>query len=304
MKRVLPPLLATLIFFMATLPVIAATYVVEQGDTLYSIATRYGTTVDTLKAANGLTSDVIWIGQTLQVGTSSPQPSTGIYHTVVRGDTLYALARRYGTTVDAVMQTNGLTRPNIYVGQRLMIGSSSVTPVGSTTYTVVRGDTLYSIARRYGTTVETIKAVNGLSGRLIYIGQRLLIPSISIPTASATPTVTPTPMNVIIESINFDGLVPDAESDEYAVITNAGTTSQNIGGWRLHADDPGQDFTFPNFELMPGQICRVYTNEVHTEYCGFSFGRGSAIWNNIEGDCGRLFDASDVLVSTYCYKVD
>jgi hypothetical protein len=77
--------------------------------------------------------------------------------------------------------------------------------------------------------------------------------------------------------------------------------SQNIGGWRLHADDAGQDFFFPSFELAPGQTCRVYTNEDHPEYCGFSFERGTAIWNN-QGDCGYLYDAGGAQVSEYCYE--
>ncbi len=308
MKSLLPPFLASLIFFTifftAALPVIAATYVVQSGDTLYAIASRHGTTVDALKAANGLTSNVIWVGQTLQIGSSSPQTPTGAYHTVVRGDTLYSLARRYGTTVDAIMRANRLTSPNIYIGQRLTISSSPTPPVGSTTYTVVRGDTLYSIARRYGTTVDAMKALNNISGRFIYIGQLLRIPQTatfptvtpigtptvgSTPTAIATPTITvtqtptttPTSANIIIQSINYNGVVPVVESDEYAIITNVGGATQSIGGWRLEAGD-GEDFVFPSFDLMPNQVCRVYTNEDHPEYCGFNFGSSTAIWNNTE----------------------
>jgi LysM repeat protein len=213
MTHVLPSLITGLIFLTVLIPnpivaatlapvsnalAVTATHVVAPGDTLYSIARRYGTTVDALKAANGLTSDVIRIGQTLHVGSSSPQPSTGTYHTVVRGDTLYSLARRYGTTIDAIMRANHLTSPNIYVGQRLIISSLRVPPVGSTIYTVVGGDTLYSIARRYGTTVDAIQAVNDLSSNYIYVGQPLLIPSTQTPIAPTAviptlviPTATP-----------------------------------------------------------------------------------------------------------------
>jgi LysM repeat protein len=278
----------------------------------------------------GLTSDVIWIGQTLHVGSSSPQPSTGTSHTVVRGDTLYSLARRFGTTVDAIMRANWLTSPNIYVGQRLIISSSPVPPVGSTTYTVVSGDTLYSVARRHGTTVDAIKAVNNISGNFIYIGQHLRIPQSAIfPTATPmptpmltvtvvptstrtatptttvtpTPTMTLTPTNVFIQSIMYDGDVPDVESDEYVVITNGSSVSQNIGGWSLNADD-GEDFEFPPFDLKPGQSCRVYTNQYHPESCGFSFESDTPIWNNTDADCGRLYDASGALVSEYCYEVE
>jgi hypothetical protein len=61
-----------------------------------------------------------------------------------------------------------------------------------------------------------------------------------------------------------------------------------------------QDFVFPAMELQPGQSCRVYTNEVHPDTCGFSFGSGREIWNN-GGDCGYLYDASAAEVSRYCY---
>ncbi|MEM7028191.1 MAG: thermonuclease family protein [Chloroflexota bacterium] len=105
---------------------------------------------------------------------------------------------------------------------------------------------------------------------------------------------------VIISRINYDGIVKRVESDEYAEITNVGNEAVNLAGWRLDADDPNQVFTFPDFLLAAGQSCRVYTNEIHPESCGFSFGIGRAIWAN-KGDCGHLFNASGQEVSTKCY---
>ncbi|MBM4448899.1 MAG: lamin tail domain-containing protein, partial [Chloroflexi bacterium] len=76
----------------------------------------------------------------------------------------------------------------------------------------------------------------------------------------------------------------------------------NLKGWRLNAGDPGQDFIFPDFNLQPGQSCRVYTNENHPESCGFSFGNSKqALWNN-DGDCGYLYDAAGALVDKRCYS--
>lgn len=141
-----------------------------------------------------------------------------------------------------------------------------------------------------------------------------IVPATAVPSAvapsTAVPTVAPLPTatlavvaaagDVIIASVRYDGDVPQVESDEYAVIMNRGGTVVNIGGWRLNAGEPDQNFVFPNFDLQPGQSCRVYTNEAHPESCGFSFGRGDAIWRN-SGDCGFLYNVEGVEVSRFCW---
>lgn len=126
-------------------------------------------------------------------------------------------------------------------------------------------------------------------------GQWALIP------APLSPTHTPASVpNIQITFILFDGVVPQVESDEFAQITNQGSLSVNLQGWRLNAGAPEQDFYFPNFQLDPGLSCRIYTNEIHPEYCGFSFERGEAIWRNT-GDCGYLYDDEGAQVSKFCY---
>lgn len=89
------------------------THQVVSGDTLYSLAKKYGSTVNELKAINGLTSDLIKVGQILDLVKSS--------HTVVSGDTLFSLAKKYGTTVDNIKSINGLTTDIIKVGQVLKL---------------------------------------------------------------------------------------------------------------------------------------------------------------------------------------
>ncbi len=116
----------------------------------------------------------------------------------------------------------------------------------------------------------------------------------------AQPTAPAQPGQVQIVFIFYDGNVPRVESDEYAEIKNTGGSPVNLSGWHLNADDPGQDFWFPDFVLQPGQACRVYTNENHPESCGFSFGSSKALWAN-DGECGHLFNAGSVEVSTFCY---
>ncbi len=159
-------------------------YTVEWGDTLYSIARRYGTTVDAIVALNGLQdASYISVGQVLKIpGTASPTiPSTGGDYTVQPGDTLYSIAVRYGTTVEAIQSANGIVNPAmIRIGQRLIIpggGGTSAPVTGGVTYIVQADDTLYSIAARFGKNVWDIVVANNLADpALIYVGQELIIP--------------------------------------------------------------------------------------------------------------------------------
>ncbi len=103
-------------------------------------------------------------------------PSAGYFeYTVKSGDTLWLLSQRYGTTVEAIKRLNGLSGNELSIGQTLKIPSSELPQYFE--YTVKSGDTLWLLSQRYGTTVEAIKRLNGLSGNELYIGQVLLIPN-------------------------------------------------------------------------------------------------------------------------------
>ncbi|MGE5509208.1 MAG: LysM peptidoglycan-binding domain-containing protein [Chitinophagales bacterium] len=178
-------------------------YTVQSGDTLYLIAQRNGTTVAALQQANGLSAGTwLYPGETLVIpkggatgGTGSTSGSSGSY-TVQPGDSLFFIAARYGTTVTALEQANGITAPeNLRVGQTLVIPGTTSTPTPSPSgqaYTVQAGDTLFLIAQRYGTTVAALQQTNGLTNPdSLYAGQRLTIPSGS--TATPAPAPSPTP---------------------------------------------------------------------------------------------------------------
>jgi LysM repeat protein len=115
----------------------------------------------------------------LVMGVGLAEAADSVY-VVRRGDTLYSVARRYGTTVNAIVRANGLRNPNwIYVGQRLVIpgttAASSYSSSGSV-HVVQRGENLFRIALHYGTTVQALALANNLSSTsLIHVGQRLAI---------------------------------------------------------------------------------------------------------------------------------
>jgi hypothetical protein len=112
----------------------------------------------------------------------------------------------------------------------------------------------------------------------------------------------PKPGNVQITYIFYDGLVYRTESDEYVEITNLGSESQDLAGWVLRDISEGYpSFTFPSYILAPGAKIRVYTNEIHPEWGGFSFGFGKAVWSNSSPDTAALFNAQGQKVSEKSY---
>jgi len=182
-------------------PAAADDYVVQPGDTVSHIARRSGLTVRAIVTANELDSRAtIRAGQVLNLPTAQPAPApvapaTTATHTVVSGDTVSALAKRYGTTVPAIVTANGLdSRAFIRVGQVLAIPGASATPTGAPatvaasagSHRVVSGDTVSALATRYGTTVPAIVTANGLDSRaFIRVGQVLAIPGASATTGAA-----------------------------------------------------------------------------------------------------------------------
>ena len=108
--------------------------------------------------------------------------------------------------------------------------------------------------------------------------------------------------NVQITYIFYDGQVYRVESDEYVEITNLGDQPQDLAGWVLMDISEGYpSFTFPSYILAPGESIRVYTNEYHPEWGGFSFEYSRAIWNNSEPDVAVLYDSNGKEVSRKSY---
>ena len=173
----------------------AGTYTVKAGDTLSAIASRYSTSSSTLASLNSLSNpNLIYVGQVLKVSSNASTSSstsssanstvtTAASYTVKAGDTLSAIAAKYGTTYQALASTNSISNPNdIYVGQVIKVSAtataassqaaSSTNSNGS--YTVKSGDTLYGIALANGLNWQTLAKQNGISDpNVIFVGQKL-----------------------------------------------------------------------------------------------------------------------------------
>ena len=168
-----------------------STYTVKKGDGLGAIAERHGMTLQEIRELNGLKDNNIQAGQKLKVtGKASeersekPEAKSSTY-TVKKGDSLGAIAERFGVTVDQLRDWNGIKGNNIQAGQKLTIGgkSKSSSKAGSSksakakTHKVRSGESLGVIAEKYGTTAAAIRRANGIKGDNIRVGQTLKIPA-------------------------------------------------------------------------------------------------------------------------------
>ena len=166
------PRRSTRLAAVAAAVLLAHSYTVQPGDTLSGIAQRHGTTVDALASVNGIVDvDRVFAGQALRLhahgGSGGGSAASRATHIIAPGENLTSIARRYGTSVAALAAANGITNPNrIFAGSRLMIGdgpapSGSAGAGGGGTHRVRRGETLSSIAARYGVSWSSLARANG-----------------------------------------------------------------------------------------------------------------------------------------------
>ena len=188
----------------AETPTATVDYVVRPADTLYDIARAHGVSVDDLIAWNGLDGTLIRVGQVLSLTPGSDQPTPQPLAVTVRnGDNLWTLARAHDTTVAAIANANGIDpQATLRLGQTLTIpgryaavaGADGVAPaVGGPAASEIRvgpGESLWTIARRHGTTVGALMELNGLASDRLQVGQALRVlpgnaPSQALPAAAA-----------------------------------------------------------------------------------------------------------------------
>lgn len=201
-------------------------HIVQAGENLYRIGLQYGISVEALLAANNLASpDEIYAGQELIIpssgepsilpaGSSSTTPAlppeaSGGVHVVSAGETLFSISRRYGVSLASLSTANNLLNPSqIYAGQRLIIPGSATastpgyTPVEAASVHIVQaGETLHSIAARYGTSVWVLAQVNNIANpSLLYAGQPLTIPaSAALSAGDGTSSVSSSTKSIVVD---------------------------------------------------------------------------------------------------------
>lgn len=140
-------------------------YIVKSGDTLWSIAKKYNTSVDKIKTLNNLNNNNLSIGQKLVINDNNISK-----YIVQKGDTLYKIANKYNISVDDLKKLNNLVSNDLSIGQELITNDDQIKK-----YTVQKGDTLYSIAKKYNTSIDKIKKLNNLNSNNLSIGQELIL---------------------------------------------------------------------------------------------------------------------------------
>ena len=158
-------------------------YIIRETDPMQSLLVEYGfidNSADQEKLKNNLTEYVEGVVKAIaDYGgyeyTPPGMSGSNNTYTVVKGDTLSGIANKFNTTVSELKELNHLTSDLIQIGQVLFIPTTTTTPVYST-YTVVKGDTLYGIASKYDISVDELKSLNNLTSNTLYIGQQLKVP--------------------------------------------------------------------------------------------------------------------------------
>lgn len=239
-------------------------YNVTSGDTLWALSKRFNTSVDAVRQANSLTSNVLKLNQRLIIPKA--------FHRVATGDYLTVLAKQYGVTVDAIKEANHMTSDATRLGQTLVIpvvmgsGTSepaaTITPTTQTqgsTYTVVSGDSLSVIAKRFGVTTEALRSANGLTSDVIRVGQVLTIPSSSTET-TPTPTTQAPSSYTVVAGDSLWGIAQKFGITVNALKSANSLTSDSLQiGQTLAIPKGGEVLPSPSPEPAPGEIATTHT---------------------------------------------
>jgi N-acetylmuramoyl-L-alanine amidase len=174
-------------------------HIVKRGESLESIARKYGVSISEIRKWNNLKGERLRVGQRLIVGVKEAKEERGIkkeeikkegavYHIVKKGENLDKIAKKYGISVKELKELNNLKSNKVYVGQKLIIKKEEEKKEAKKTriekisekkenlyHIVKRGESLESIARKYGVSISEIRKWNNLKGERLRVGQRLIV---------------------------------------------------------------------------------------------------------------------------------
>jgi hypothetical protein len=209
----------------------------------------------------------------------------------------------FGVPVPHVQSTGGSRRSFIITTQLSAVTVSPPPPPSTPLASAIVKDVTPNTNKQAAiSTVADTKATSNLPSQK----------ELASKTASASSTPSPKSTNVasgsgiVISDIHFDGDVPKTEADEYVVITNNSNKPMDISGYYIYvatSGTQGATYTFPKgtTSLKPNQSVRIYTNEVHKDTGGYTFGSGKAIWSN-NGGLGVLKDNNGKKLMEYKYN--
>lgn len=231
-------------------------YTVKQGDTLYSIARKFNTTVDELLKINNITSPLLTIGQNIKLPSGEEQSDYELY-TIREGDSLYSIANKYNIGVNDLIDYNALPTTVLIVGNTIKIPKTS-TPKKDNIYIVKPGDTLYRIANLYNVSIEDLINFNNLSSNILSVGQELLIPIKPVTEEDY----------VVYEVMPNDTLYSIAKRyntkvDSIKSFNNLTSNILNIGQI-LQIPLSNAEFTYQTYEIKPGDTLYSIANRYNT----------------------------------------
>lgn len=273
-------------------------YTVQPGDTLYSIARLYGSTIEAITNINSITNpDLIYPGSTILIPVEEEDlesPPGSIIYTVQPGDTLYIISLLFKVSIQNILALNDITNPSvIYPGMKIILPRDAINPFlpvepGIVKYTVLPGDTIYKIASRFGTTAQSILNVNpGLEPRRLRPGMEITIalPENAVAIYDGNPS-----KNMI--ALTFDATYGDNQTYELLEIlrnNNIKATFFLSGIWLINYPElaraiaaegheiANHSYTHPHLPLIP--LPDVRNQIVRTD----------ALINNVTGQNPYLF---------------
>lgn len=148
-------------------------YIVQRGDTLYSLALKYNTTVDKLRKLNNLNTNTLTIGQILVLPIETDIDEYDIY-VVKKGDSLWSISRKFNIDINDLIELNNLKDLTLQVNQSILVPKQQEN-IETDLYIVKKGDTLWSISNKLNIPVQTLKELNNLNSNLLKVNQQLKI---------------------------------------------------------------------------------------------------------------------------------